>query len=283
MAVADLYRSVTDRIVRDLEAGVASWTRPWRMGNAGGVMPVNGASGRPYSGINVVILFFEREEKGYAEPRWMTFRQALAQGAHVRKGEKATTVVFTKKLTVGEQDEARQISMLRQFSVFNVAQIDGLPAPPVAPPREPGHVDRFVDATKASIRYGGDRAFYSPHHDFVQLPPRAAFRDGANHDATLLHELCHWSGHTSRLDRQLRNRFGTQSYAAEELIAEFGAAFLCAHLGIKGELRHAEYIADWLRLLKDDDRAVFTAASRASQAADFLRAFSEPTDQEEAA
>lgn len=283
MKTHELYRKVTDQIVRDLENGVASWTRPWRTGNIGGVMPVNGVTGRPYSGINIPILWFEREEKGYPEPRWMTYRQAQAIGGQVRKGEKATTVVFAKRITVGEEDEERRISMLRQFHVFNVAQIDGFEVKPIAIEREPGHLDRFIEATKADIRYGGDRAFYTSKHDFVQMPPRAAFESEGHHDATLLHELCHWSGHTSRLDRQLGNRFGTKAYAAEELIAELGAAFLCAHLNIKGELRHAEYIGNWVQLLKEDDRAVFTAASKASQAADYIRAFSEPTEEKEAA
>ena len=164
----------------------------------------------------------------------------------------------------------------RAFTVFNVAQVDDLDVPQDTPePPAEGAVEAFVAATGADIRHGGDRACYVPSKDFTALPNPSTFRDEQNYRATKLHELCHWTGHEKRLNRNLKNRFGTRAYAAEELVAELGAAFLCAHLGVQGQLRHAGYIDSWLSMLKEDDRAIFTAASRASAAADYLRSFSE--------
>jgi antirestriction protein ArdC len=176
----------------------------------------------------------------------------------------------------GEDEERSIISMLRTYSVFNVAQIEGLPEPEAPKPVNVEHeAQSFIKATSADIRHGGDRACFVPSKDFINLPEVWQFRDVDSYFATALHELGHWSGAKSRLDRDLSGRFRTRSYAAEELIAELAAAFLCAHLGIKGELRHAGYVQDWISLLKDDRRAIFTAASKASQAADYLRGFSE--------
>lgn len=284
MHIADLYQSVTNGIIADLEKGTASWTKPWKDGKTVGLMPANAATGRPYSGINIPILWFAADARGFPTHGWMTFKQAIDLGANVRQGEKGTAVVFTKKLTVkDEAEEERLVPMLRAFTVFNVAQIDGLPEPPPALPTPPpgGAVQIFIDATKAEIRIGGNKACYVPSLDFVALPSRSAFKNPESYFATALHECAHWSGHEKRLNRDLNNRFGSQAYAAEELVAELTAAFLCAHLGITGELRHADYIADWIALLKDDNRAIFTAASRASQAADYLRAFSETGDAEQ--
>jgi antirestriction protein ArdC len=273
----ELYQSVTDQIIRDLESGVPPWVRPWKLGNSGGIMPINAATGRAYSGVNIPILWHAQRVRGYPSPRWATYKQVLPLDAHVRKGEHGTTVVFTKRVTIKKDDEdEKQLSVLRTYKVFNVAQIDGLPEAPVAPYTAPqGAVDRFIDSTHADLRYGGDRAFYAPAHDFIQLPPRGAFETESHFHATALHELCHWSGAKPRLDRDLKGRFGTKAYAAEELIAELGAAFLCAHLGVEGRLRHAEYIGNWLELLRDDNRAVFTASSKASAAAEYLRTFTE--------
>ena len=287
MRVQELYEHITQSIIKDLEAGVAPWTRPWKLGNAGSIMPVNAATNRPYSGINIPILWYAQQVNGYPSPRWMTYKQALPLDAHVRKGEHGTTVLFTKKLTVkGDEDEDKQIAMLRTFMVFNVAQIDGLddtlsgdlvdlPSPEV----NQNAATRFIDATKADIRIGGDRSCYVPSKDFIALPPEQAFVGREHYLATALHELCHWSGHETRLNRALKNRFGTKAYAAEELVAELGAAFLCAHLGVEGRLRHADYIATWLELLKENNRAIFTASSKASQAANFLRGFSETVEE----
>ncbi len=281
MHVKQLYAEVTASIIKDLEAGVASWVKPWKNGNGGGIMPVNAATNRAYNGVNIPILWHAQQTCGYPAPQWMTYKQAQAAGAQVRGGEKSTHIVYTKKLTVTSElnDEDKQIAMLRVYSVFNVSQIDGLQTAPVKEILNSQPADgamRFVDAIKADIRVGGDRAAYIPSHDFITLPPEQAFTGREHYLATALHELTHWSGAKHRLDRDLNNRFGTKAYAAEELVAELGAAFLCAHLGIQGELKHAEYIATWITLLREDDRAIFTASSKASQAADYLRAFSEP-------
>jgi len=287
MKIASLYEQVTNAIIADLERGAPTWVQPWKTTRRTnlGFLPANLATRRTYSGINIPILWRAASEAGYADHAWMTFKQALALEACVRTGEKGTLIVFTKKLSVKEDEEDRHISMLRSYAVFNVAQIDGLP-PQVAQPEESApplddDVQRFIDATHADIRHGGSRACFIPALDLIQLPPRAAFVSNESFRATELHELGHWSGHETRLNRDLKNRFGTQAYAAEELVAELTSAFLCAHLRIAGDLRHASYIDNWIALLKQDNRAIFTAASKASQAADFLRSFTEKVQQEE--
>jgi antirestriction protein ArdC len=283
MKVHELYSQVTNSIIQQLEAGTAPWVQPWKNGRTGGVMPHNGATNRPYHGINVMLLWAEREEKGYNTPNWMTYQQGQTLGGQVRKGEKATTVVFTKQLNVKdkETEEDKKVGMLRTYYVFNEDQIDGLPsrvAEILSSEQRVEAVEAFIAATGADIRVGGNTACYVSAYDFVALPGKHQFRSLEHYYATGLHELSHWTGNEKRLNRDLKNRFGTKAYAAEELVAELSAAFSCAHLGITGELRHAEYIANWITLLKDDQRAIFTAASLASKAADYLRTFSEPEE-----
>jgi antirestriction protein ArdC len=281
MKIAAVYESVTQSIIAELERGAAPWVKPWKGGKRTGIMPMNAATGHHYRGINVPILWHAADAHCFPTNAWLTFKQADEKGAHVRKGEKGTQIVFTKRVNVkDDDDEDRQISMLRAFTVFNVAQVEGMDAQidtPEPPPE--GAVEAYVSATGADIRHGGDRACYVPSRDFIALPNPSTFRDEQNYRATKLHELCHWTGHKSRLDRDLSHRFGTKAYAAEELVAELGAAFLCAHLGVEGELRHAGYIESWITLLNEDDRAIFTAASKASAAADYLRTFSEQKEE----
>lgn len=283
MDIKALYKSITDNIIRDLEAGTAPWVKPWKASARGGMLPFNSISNRSYSGINIPILWGAWMEKGYPTQGWLTYKQAQAAGGQVRAGEKSTSVVFTKKLLVKDEDLEKQISMLKVFHVFNEAQVAGLPKLP--PPKividenPDDSAHRFVRATLADIRHGGDRACYIPSQDYILLPHATAFETRAHYTATALHELCHWTGAKQRLNRDLTGRFRTKSYAAEELVAELGAAFLCAHLGVEGKLRHADYIANWLALLREDDRAIFTAASKASQAADYLRGFSEKLEE----
>lgn len=286
MKIHDLYKQVTDSIIRDLEAGAPTWLKPWKNGNVIGLMPQNAATGRPYSGINICLLWGARDENGWPTSEYMTFKQALSKGACVRKGETGTQIVFMKKLTIKdrETEEEKKVGMLRAYTVFNIQQIDGLPVvaakpPPVFDPIETAQA--FVDATKADIKIGGNAACYYPVLDQVALPEPHQFKTPASFYATGLHELGHWTAAKPRLDRDLSGRFGTQRYAAEELIAEMTSAFLCAHLGIAGELRHAGYIETWLKLLKSDDRAIFTAAAKAQQAADYLRHFSETVEENE--
>ena len=288
-----LYQDVTDRILVELEAGAAPWLCPWTKSKANGtgIMPSNGITGRSYHGINVLILWGARAAKGYETNTWLTFKQARQSGGSVRKGEKATQVVFTKKLRIKDQEteEEKQISMLRAYFVFNRAQVDGLPEGEIVPAVPPDtaearhHLaDRFIKATGADIRHGGNEAAFYPSLDRIVMPPFGAFKTEAAYWATICHETGHWAGHSTRLDRNLTGRFGTRAYAAEVLIAELTSAFLCALLGIEGELRHAGYLAKWAELLRHDDRAIFTAAAKAQQAADFLRGFSEQDRHEKA-
>lgn len=277
MKIASLYESVTQTIIEELETGAPPWTKVWDS-QAGGFLPANAVSGRHYNGINVPILWAVATKRGYSTHRWLTFKQALEVGAAVRKGEKATPVVFVKKLVKEEEDaDPKSITVLKVFYVFNVAQVDGLPEPEPLPEREPDElypcVEAFVKAAKVKVWHGQYEPCYMPSDDAVLIPQREAFHSDAHYYATLLHESVHWTG--PRLNRDLKNRFGSKEYAAEELVAELGAAFLCAHLGIKGELRHAGYIGNWLQLLREDSKAIFTAAAKASEAANYLRSFSD--------
>jgi antirestriction protein ArdC len=221
---------------------------------------------------------------GYRTPRFLTFKQALELGGNVRKGERGTKVYFVKQLQVRDQEaddngSPRLVPMMREYTVFNVDQCAGLPDrvttdKPIRvrnPDARDGLADQFLRSTGANIREGHGEAYYLPSRDFISMPAFAGFK-GADHFYNVaFHELCHWTGHWSRLDRELKNRFGSRNYAAEELVAELGAAFLCAEFGFDGDLRHAGYIASWIELLKADKRAFFTACSQASKAADYLR------------
>ena len=286
----DVYARVTARIVADLEHGVRPWLKPWNAGHTEAriTRPLR-ANGQPYRGVNVLLLWSEAMAKGYATPTWMTYRQAAELGGQVRKGEHGTLAVYANRLTRIETDDdgeehERAIPFMKAYTVFNVSQIDGLPERYCALPPAPAEplprleaAERFFAATGARIRHGGNRAFYAPGPDIIQMPPFEAFRDAESHAATLAHELTHWVGHPSRLDRHFPNghRFGSDGYAFEELVAEIGAAFVCAELGLTPEVRedHAAYLAHWLEVLKSDKRAIFSAASHAQRAADFLLGF----------
>jgi antirestriction protein ArdC len=283
----DLYQTVTDTIIKDLEFGIRPWMQPWIVGGEGGQLnrPLR-ANGEAYRGINVLMLWASAAENGFSSPTWMSFKQAQAMDAHVRKGERGTMVVYSGTLTrtelneqTGEENE-RGIPFLKSYSVFNADQIEGLSAKLIGPPvtilasdQRIEQVDNFVAATGAEVRTGGTMAFYQPDLDLVQMPSFEAFREPERYYATLLHELTHWTRHKSRLDRSFgRERWGDEGYAAEELVAELGAAFLCADLQITPTVRkdHAAYIGNWLKVLKNDKRAIFTAASYAQNAADYL-------------
>ena len=284
---SDVYKRVTNKIIEELEKGVRPWMKPWSAGHAGGriTRPLR-ANGIPYRGINVLMLWSEAMENGYAAPIWMTFKPALELNANVRKGERGSLVVFASKLTRTEtnentgEDAEREIPFMKGYTVFNAEQVEGLPAhfyaKPEAPPEvQPRieHVESFVCATGATVAHGGGRAFYSLKEDRVQMPHFAAFRDAPAYYATLIHELTHWTRHPKRLERDFgHKRFGDEGYAMEELVAELGAAFLCADLDLAPEHLedHAAYIGSWLKALKDDKRAIFAAAAHAQRAADFL-------------
>jgi antirestriction protein ArdC len=242
-------------------------------------------NGIPYQGINVLLLWGEQLEKGFQSNRWMTFKQAQALGANVRKGEHGSLVVYANKVTKTDTDDQgdeveRAIPFMKGYTVFNVDQIDNLPTEyrtePVPTDSEPldliEDAEAFFAKTGAVIRHGGNKAYYAPAQDIVQLPVPESFNTAESYAATKAHEITHWSSHPTRLDRQLGKRFGDDAYAAEELIAEMGAAFLCAQLGLTPEVRddHAAYLDHWLKVLKGDKKAIFTAASQAQKACEFL-------------
>ena len=282
----DVYTRITDKIIADLEQGIRTWMKPWNAGNTAGriTRPLR-SNGIPYSGINILMLWAEAMDKGFSAPIWMTFRQATELNAHVRKGEKGSLVVYANSITRTEEGDngeetEREIHYMKGYTVFNVEQIEGLPEQyygkpeaPAAPVERIAHAEAFFAATKADIRYRGDRAYYSVDGDYIQMPVIEAFRDAESFYATLAHESAHWTRHTSRLDRCFgRKAWGDEGYAREELVAELASAFLSADLGITPETRedHASYIASWLTVLKNDKRAIFSAAAHAQKAVDFL-------------
>ncbi len=284
----DIYDRITTRIVESLEAGVRPWLKPWNAEHAAGKItrPLR-HNGQPYSGINVFMLWMEAEARGYTAPIWMTFRQAKELGGHVRKGEKGAQVVYANTIKKTERDaetgdeEERTIPFMKGYTVFNVEQIEELPAhyyakaaePTLEPDERIAEVEAFLDATGATIAHGGNQAFYMPSEDRIQMPPFEFFQDRESYYATRLHETVHWTKHASRLDRSFgRKRWGDEGYAMEELVAEIGSAFLSADLGITPEVRddHAAYIASWLKVLKNDKRAIFTASGHAQRAATYL-------------
>jgi len=281
----DLYQEITDRIVEALEKGVAPWVRPWsEKADASWrsrSLPYNGHTGHFYRGCNVLLLWCEMQARGFDDPRFYSYKQAALRGGQVRRGEQGTSVVFFMPLTKKEKnaktgkDETKRIPLLRAYTVFNRSQIDWAKEEfPHADP-EPSapkfdEAQKLVRASGASIRHRGNRACYLPGPDRIDMPTVAQFADEGAYFATLLHELTHWTGHETRCKRQFGKRFGDDAYAAEELVAELGSAFLCAHANVVGKLQHPEYIGHWLKVLKGDKYAVFTASREAQKAADFV-------------
>lgn len=301
---ASLYEEVTGRIIAELEAGCIPWVQPWDAAGFAPGLPKNADSQRSYSGINILILWAEAARQGFHAQRWLTFRQALGAGGSVRKGAKGTTIFYAARFTPkgqaagaghgsgqgaghdgageagrGGEGEGRGVPFLKRFSVFNVAQCEGLPdrctrADIALPPRETiPYAEALIAATGADIRIGGGEAYYHPGGDYIALPPQQAFAAQIDYYRTALHELGHWTGHPARLDRDQKGGFASAAYGREELCAELASAFLCASLGIKPTVRHADYIGAWLRIMRADSRAIFKAASHASRAADYLLAF----------
>ncbi len=296
---ASLYDEITRRIISELEQGRVPWVQPWSSEACGAPvvgLPRNALTSRCYSGVNVLILWSAVIEHGWPSQGWLTFRQALEAGGNVRKGEHGTTVVYADRFTPEAEKaraqesggEARTIAFLKRFTVFNVAQCEGLregimPEPVPLPEREIVPVaEAVIAASGIDFRIGGAKAFYSPGADFVQVPPQPAFYDQVNYYRTCLHEMCHATGSKGRLARNLTGAFGSKDYAREELVAEMGSAFLCAALGIVPTVRHADYLGAWLEVLREDSRAIFRAASMASKAADWLLARHAAADAETA-
>ncbi|WP_427788475.1 ArdC family protein [Brevundimonas diminuta] len=276
----DIYARITNQIIDQLEAGVRPWTQPW-VGGHPVTRPLR-HDGTPYTGVNILLLWSEACKRGFASSTWMTFRQALALGARVRKGEKGSTVVYANQIVrsenVDEGEEVEQrIPFLKAYTVFNVEQIDDLPAAwrptqpeAVNPDERLEAVERFFAGLGADIRHGGSAAYYVRASDRVQMPPFETFCDAVAYYATLGHECVHWTGHETRMARDFSR--SAQAYAREELVAELGAAFLCADLGLELEPRedHAAYIDYWLEVLKADKRFLFSAAAHAQRAVAWL-------------
>jgi antirestriction protein ArdC len=283
----DVYTRVTSHVIAELERGTRPWMRPWNAEHAAGriTRPLR-HNGQKYSGINIITLWMSAEMSGFVSPFWLTFNQARELGAFVKKGEHGSPVVYASKFTKKDKTEAgdeieQEIPFLKEYTVFNADQVEGLPsyfyelakAVQTKPLARIEQAERFFANTQADIRTGGNRAYYAMEADYVRMPPFETFRDAESHAATLAHELTHWTRHATRLNREFgRKKFGDEGYAMEELVAELASAFLCADLAITPEVRadHASYIASWLKVLKDDKRAVFSAASHASKAVDYL-------------
>lgn len=275
-AKPDMYQTVTDNIIRALEAGVKPWVCPWTGNGADFGLPANFSTGTAYSGINIMLLWSSAAEQGYTDSRWLTYKQAAEQGGQVRKGEHGTTIIYYKMLEKeNEAGETEHIPMLKTFTVFNVQQIDNLAVEYAALPA--ASFDPIEKAEALTARSGakitekGIQAFYRSATDEIYLPERFRFNNAADFYATQLHELIHWTGAKSRLNREKGDKYGSDKYAFEELIAELGCAFLMADLGITGDVQHESYISSWLKALNDDKRFIFKAASAASKAHRYLR------------
>jgi len=273
---------VTAQIINAIEQGAGSWRMPWHTSGKCALSPINVTSKKPYRGVNTLCLWAAAQAKGYERGEWATYAQWQEHGAQVIRGEKATTVVFWKFAdgTAGTDDDetpksGSRLLFIRGYSVFNAAQVEGYT--PKAEVKTPmleriEQADAFFENVGAVVRHGGNQAYYAPFSDHIQMPPFQAFVESVSYYSTLAHEHTHWTSNGARCNRQLGKRFGDNAYAAEELIAELGAAFTCAHLGLSTEPRadHAAYIDSWLRVLNADKRAIFTAASKAQQACDWL-------------
>lgn len=292
----DTYQAVTDKIVAMIETGAGDWRMPWHSGRDTGtplVLPRNPVSGTRYRGMNVPLLWAASEAAGYSSHLWATYKQWQERGAQVRKGERSALIVFWKQVAAGEargsddsgdddSGERRRVRFVaRAYNVFAAEQVDGFTLPPAPEPSEPAGLpeseriataDAYFAAVGATVRHGGNRAFYAPSQDSIQMPEFRRFESAVAYYATLGHEHIHYTGDEKRCNREFGKRFGDNAYAFEELVAELGAAFLCAELGLSNEPRpdHAAYIDSWLRVLKSDNRAVFTAASKAQAAVDWL-------------
>ncbi|MBK1734881.1 DNA primase [Halorhodospira abdelmalekii] len=292
----DLYQAVTDKIIAALDQGVVPWIQPWddRAAAIASGFPVNALNDRPYHGTNTLILWAEAAIRGFSTSRWLTYKQAKEAGGQVRKGEKGTLGTFFKPIPVQQKDRVghplyddeghpkmKTVPFIRGFTLFNLDQIEGLEARYWYPETVSHHLetiesaDAIVEASGADVLYQGTQASYSPVRDRIQMPPPEAFAHSEGFYATLLHELSHWTGHSRRLARPSvvqPGRFGSEAYAFEELVAELSCAYLCAEIGMQGDLRHEGYIGSWLKALRDDKTFIFRASTQARHAAGYLSA-----------
>lgn len=277
MIKRDVYKEVTDRIIAQLDKGVIPWRRPWS--SVSGLWPRNAVTGRRYSGINVFLLW-----NAEGDNRYLTYKQAEAAGGHVRKGERGQQIIYANKMKVEDREnpgKEKIIFMMKGYTVFSVEQCEGLPAKMTAkigneqnPETRDQRAEDFMSKTGADIRYGGNRAFFATNGNFIGLPKFETFVSSSAFYSTAFHELGHWTGHESRLNRTFGKRFGDNAYSVEELVAELTAAYLCADFGFDNETEinnTAAYIDNWRKVLKSDSKIIVSAASAASKAADYLK------------
>jgi antirestriction protein ArdC len=277
----EAYDQLTQKIITQLDNGVAPWVRPWK-NDGSNAMPHNAVTKRPYNNSNVLALWMAQEVRGFALPKWLTFNQARKAGGHVKQGSHGELVVYADRFRIKERDKqtgeeiTKSIPFLKAFTVFNIEQIEGVdwkigPEPTF---NSNERAEEFLGAQKADVRYGGtfdmNQAYYSPGQDYIHLPKPTLFDSPEAFYATSLHEHAHWTGAKHRLDRNIANKFGGEGYAAEELVAELTSAFLCADLHLDGKLRHPEYLAHWSKVLGDHKGALLTACSAAKKSADYL-------------
>jgi antirestriction protein ArdC len=271
----DIYQEVTDKMLETMESGNIPWLKPWTDTDHGdAAMPYNAISGKNYQGVNTLLLWCS----GYSSQSWLTFKQAKSLGGSVRKGERGRMITYFSPLkiteTVNGEDIVKTIPLLKNYVVFNVEQCDGLDHSKIKAP-EPIETNfttalQFALDAGATVNHGGNKAFYAPGQDAITMPPQRAFNDLYRYESTLLHELTHWTGHKTRCDRLKGSAFGSSSYAFEELVAEIGSAMLCALLGVRADyLQHASYLQSWIKVLKEDKKAIFKAAKLATQASDY--------------
>ena len=277
----DVYQKVTDAIINAIEQGVGEYRMPWSVSQEKGFSPASVGSGKPYRGINTLALWAQARTKGYDSALWGTYQQWSQLGGQVRKGEHGSSVVYwgSYEKQASEADEASHRGLFAKgYTVFNRLQVDGCKLPKRFDPKlshneRIARADSFFDTLPGlQIKDGGNRAYYRPDSDMVYMPGFDQFAERESYYSVLAHETIHWTSHASRCDRQLGKRFGDSQYAVEELIAELGSAYAMAHLELELTPRedHASYISSWLKVLKADKRAIFTAASQAQKAADFL-------------
>lgn len=284
----DIHQEITDQMIAALEADSPPWIKPWKDSGTGASMsmPHNAGTGRAYSGINVLLLW----SAGYSSNGWITYNQARALGGNVRKGEKGTLVTLYKKIDVTENkgtadEKAKKVGLLRGFTVFNVEQCDFPEGTKFYTEKDHDNQSTVSEIAKdcgAVVKFGGNKACFIPSADQINMPHKKQFKCVGEFESTLAHELTHWTGAKARLARDLSGRFGDESYAAEELVAEIGAAFLCAQLGIPNKkLQHTQYVKNWIRVLQNDKKAIFTAASLARQSNEYVLSMVEAGDDEE--
>ena len=295
MKKKNIYNTVTNRFVSALKNGAPPWIKPWSECSSSPTRPVNAVSDRKYSGINVTVLWTAATTHGFKRDRWLTFNQARKEGGHVRRGQKGTVAILYREVEVRRKDESGslvadsngevikdKIKFIKGFTLFNVDQCDGLPteivegpALPAEKPEWKSHVEieSLLASKGVQIRHDCDQAAYYPNDDVIRMPVKKAFETDSSYYSTLLHEVVHWTGHHSRLNRPgicKPLNYSKSGYAFEELIAEIGSAFLCAEFGIKCDLRHESYVISWISELENDPKAIFATSALAWKARNYL-------------